>query len=393
MSEGKLLVFETHPVQYRAPMYRFLQQKMGIPVTVVYGSDFSVAGRRDPGFGIPIAWDNDLLSGYTPQFLSRVSQGAEGPVIQGMGEMLRREKPASVLLTGYSPLYYQAAFFHAWSGGYPILLRCESRDPPAWASPLKRMLKDPLRRWIYRKCDKVLYVGKSSYRHYRRLGVPEAKLVYSPYSVDTGPFQADEGSHARMRAETRRELEIPEGRIAVLFSGKFSRHKGVDLVLPAVAALEQEARGRVTVLLMGAGEMEPMLRRQAEQMPLPGGVRFLGFQNQSRLSPHYLASDLLVLPSRSETWGLVVNEALHHGLPALVSDEVGCASDLVEEEVTGELFKTGSVEGLTSAIRRGLKLAGDERVRAACRRKVESYSIEASASGIARAHREAGRRG
>ena len=70
-----LAVIETHPIQYHAPVYRVLQQRLGVPVTAIYGSDFSVAGSRDAEFGTTFAWDADLLSGYTPLFLSRVDSG------------------------------------------------------------------------------------------------------------------------------------------------------------------------------------------------------------------------------------------------------------------------------------------------------------------------------
>jgi hypothetical protein len=67
-----LAVIETHPVQYHAPVYRELQKTWGIPVTAIYGSDFSVAGYRDREFGATFAWDSDLLSGYSSIFLDRV---------------------------------------------------------------------------------------------------------------------------------------------------------------------------------------------------------------------------------------------------------------------------------------------------------------------------------
>ena len=66
-----LMIIETHPIQYHAPVWRYLNQVLGIPVTVVYGSDFSVEGYRDKEFGISIAWDADLLEGYKAIFLSK----------------------------------------------------------------------------------------------------------------------------------------------------------------------------------------------------------------------------------------------------------------------------------------------------------------------------------
>jgi glycosyltransferase involved in cell wall biosynthesis len=101
---------------------------------------------------------------------------------------------------------------------------------------------------------------------------------------------------------------------------------------------------------------------------------------------------MLVLPSlRSETWGLVVNEALHHGIPCVVSDAVGCAPDLIEEGQTGAIAKSGSPESLAAAIVRMAGQLSDPGIRSNCRRKVNGFSIAKAADGIAQAWREVAR--
>src|SRR5207249_8276448 len=107
-------------------------------------------------------------------------------------------------------------------------------------------------------------------------------------------------------------------------------------------------------------------------------------------SRFYHAADLLALPSlHSETWGLVVNEALHHGLPTVVSDAVGCAPDLIDAGETGEIFAAGSVPELTAALLRCCRLTGTRQVRLRCRAKVEGYTIAKAAEGIAAAYEAA----
>ena len=68
------------------------------------------------------------------------------------------------------------------------------------------------------------------------------------------------------------------------------------------------------------------------------GVHFLGFRNQSELPALYAAADVLCLPSVRETFGLVVSEAMHAGLPVVCSDRVGCTEDLVLPGQTGAVF-------------------------------------------------------
>src|SRR5207244_10179070 len=139
------------------------------------------------------------------------------------------------------------------------------------------------------------------------------------------------------------------------------------------------------------GELKSQLFESAQKDP-EIAVRFVGFQNQTKLSPYYHAADLLVLPSRrSETWGLVVNEALHHGVPCVVSDAVGCAPDLIEPGATGELFQAGSVQDLGAALRRAMTLTERSDVRQACREKVSGYTVDKAAEGIAEAYRSVAR--
>src|SRR5262249_3066748 len=104
------------------------------------------------------------------------------------------------------------------------------------------------------------------------------------------------------------------------------------------------------------------------------------------LSAFYHAADVLALPSvHSETWGLVVNEALHHGMPAVVSESVGCGPDLIEPGLTGEFCTTSSTKSLAAALQRCISWADSEDVRIRCRARVSGYTVEKAAEGIARA--------
>ncbi len=384
-----LAVLETHPVQYHAPVYRALENRFGIPVTAIYGSDFSVVGYRDREFGATFAWDTDLLSGYHAMFLSRSGTGgAKSPErvsARGMGQALAAAAPSAVLVTGYSPRFHQLAFYSAWRAGVPILFRGETTDHARNRSRAKAWIRDRALRWLYGRCAALLYVGQRSHQHLRRLAPPAARLVFSPYCVDASMFECDEAARKRLRAETRRDLEVTEEGIVLLYSGKLVSHKGVDLLEHAVASLPASVRERVALVFLGDGEFRPSLEVLARRLGLHR-VCFLGFRNQKELSGYYHAADLLVLPSHSETWGLVVNEALHHGVPCVVSERVGCAPDLVAPGVTGEVSETGSTPSLTAALLRALAMVNRRDVRDACRARVAAYSVDRAAQGIAEAY-------
>jgi glycosyltransferase involved in cell wall biosynthesis len=384
-----LAVIETHPVQYHAPVYRELQKTWGIPVTAIYGSDFSVAGYRDREFGATFAWDSDLLSGYSSIFLDRVVDGGAGSDTEvsahGLRDALRRAKPNAVMVLGYNPRFHRQAFFAARRAGHPILFRGETTDHARSRGVVKSWVRENALRWLYQRCDRLLYVGQRSLEHYQRHGCPANKLVFSPYCVDVTPFQWDESARVRFRAATRSTLGVRGDKKVIVFSGKLSVRKGPDLLLRAIKQLPPETRDQMVVVFLGSGELQDALHSLARQSPAVS-AHFLGFQNQTQLSPYYHAADLLALPSVvSETWGLVVNDALHHGLPCLVSTAVGCAPDLVEPGVTGEVFATGSEASLADTIVKALPLTDRAEVRAKCREKVGGYTIEKAAEGIARA--------
>lgn len=388
MSRAGLVVFETHPIQYHAPVYRELQQHFGIQTTVIYGSDFSLAGGRDPEFGVPVTWDVDLTSGYEAVFLSRVAEGGARTYKEvsgrGLRPVLRRLEPRAVLVVGYAGPFHQAALWRAWRAGVPILFRAETADGPnrGW---LREFFRDHALRQLYSRCVRLLYIGRRSYEHYKRLGCPEEKMVFSPYCVDTSPFECSEEDRTRLRGPARAELGIGDQEMALLFSGKLIPRKKPQVLLQAVQRLDLETKRRVQVMFMGEGEQRKALGAQAAAAGIP--VHFLGFQNQTCISRYYHASDLLVFPSSWEPWGLVVNEALNHGVACVVTDAVQSQPDLVQPGQTGEVCPAGSAEELAAAMERALSWSGSAEVREICRRKVAGYSVEKAAEGIALAYR------
>jgi len=380
---NKLTLLETHPVQYHAPVYRCLAQVLGVELTVIYGSDFSVAGYRDAEFRSDITWDTDLLGGYDSHFLSTVKRGGAASYdtvsSEGLAEALQAVPSGALMCLGYWHPFDRAGLRMAKRHRLPLFFRGETNDEANQRSWWKGVLRDLWLRRLYSGCRALLYVGQRSLRHYQRLGARAEQLHFSPYCVDASTFTPNDSA---LRQATRDRLGIPHDAITLLFSGKLSERKGVDLIPEAVRALPDSQRARIHLLYLGNGQLRPSLEATRQGLP----CSFVGFQNQSQLSAHYLAADALVLPSRqSETWGLVVNEAMLHGLPCLVSTRVGCQPDLVLPNDTGEVCQAGDAASLTAALGRLLPRLQDPRLSERCRQQVASYSVQAAAQGIASA--------
>ena len=131
---------------------------------------------------------------------------------------------------------------------------------------------------------------------------------------------------------------------------------------------------------MGAGHLQGELQEQAAVRNIP--AKFLGFKNQSQMPECYSASDILVLPSAVDTWGLVVNEAFACGLPAIVSDKVGCAPDMIREDLTGRVFPMGDSQCLAGAIEEFSCKIHDRSVSQALAEMTETYSPQRSAEAL-----------
>lgn len=384
---SRLAIIETHPVQYHAPVWRRAAEK--VPLHVIYGGDFSVRGYRDREFGASFQWETDLLAGYSHQVLQPAAADYESVTAAGLEAALDDMKPAAVLALGYHHPLDRAALKWAVKRKVPLLFRGETSDVPhSKRNWWRALLRDMMLRRLYRRCSVCLYLGERSLQHYQRLGVDdEERLIHSPYCVDTSAFQTGEAAREALRLPTRVKAGVSADAWVVLFSGKLSRRKGVLLLPEALRSLPQKLRDRVHLVCVGSGELQQDLE---EACARDWGMRchFTGFVNQSGLSAWYHAADVLVLPSlEMETWGLVVNDALHHGLPAVVSDAVGCAPDLIASWRTGEVCEAGNAVSLACALERcaSWSLEDPAATRRRCRELVGRYSIVQAAAGVCRA--------
>jgi glycosyltransferase involved in cell wall biosynthesis len=144
-------------------------------------------------------------------------------------------------------------------------------------------------------------------------------------------------------------LGVTDDAPILLYAAKFSRRKRPDDLVRAATLLRGSGLD-FHLVLVGSGEMEAELRG----MIAAGGLdnaHMAGFVNQSALPSVYAASDIFVLPSDNEPWGLAVNEAMCAGLPIVLSAEIGCVADLVLDGENGATFPAGDVAALAGALR------------------------------------------
>jgi glycosyltransferase involved in cell wall biosynthesis len=169
-----------------------------------------------------------------------------------------------------------------------------------------------------------------------------------------------------------------------LFVGRIVPQKGVFDLLGAYGALTPEIRENVGVVFVGDGPARSALLRQAMAIS-PGSIHLAGFAQREHLAAYYALADVLVFPTHTDPWGLVVNEAMACGLPVISSSAAGCVADLVDNGWNGRVFSAGDVSQLARAMD---ELARDAKLRSLMgkrsKERNEQYSPEAWAAGIAR---------
>ena len=358
----RLAVVNSHPIQYFAPLYEYLNRDEGLEVTALYCSDFSLRGGLDPGFGQAVQWDVDLLNGYPSVFLgpharTRVPAGFWSLVCPEVWTAIRRGKYDAVLLHGYAYGADVLAFLAAKSCGIPVFLRSETHlglRRRAW----KVRVRDGVLSVAFRFVDRFLAIGTANREYYRALGVPAEKIFDVPYTVDNDRFMQASTLSREERAGVRQRFGLPVDRPVVLFASKFIPRKHPEDVIRAVARLRDEGVD-ASLLMVGTGEMDAALKALVVDYNLDGRVVFGGFVNQSELPRVYAASDVCVLPAESEPWGLIVNEVMCAGIPVVVAAEIGCVPDLVQDGRTGLLMPAGDVPALAAALRRLLTSDAD----------------------------------
>lgn len=380
-------IFTTHPIQYQAPLWRILARQNVVATKVYFFSDHGVISRMDQGFGQAFAWDIPLLDGYHHEFISRVPIGGiRRATIPDLPRFIARERLDAVLVHGYAAAYSRELLRRRKAGAFRLVMRGEfatKRDPasPAWRAALRPFY---LKR-LYRHVDVFASIGKDSTAHLLRHGVSQERIVVAPYSVDDALIERQRAKYDRSRE--RAELGIDDATRLILFSGKLIPRKQPLLLAEAIARLP--SKDRVAVCFLGAGEEKECV--EAKLRPLLGGRLIMpGFVNQSQLGRYFAAADVFCLPSAYDTWGLVVNEAMHWGLPCIVSDRAGSHHDLVVDGKTGFVHSWNDPASLSARLEQLLRdpalLAGMGR---AARKHAEAYRCEVTAAKLLEAFERA----
>lgn len=344
----RLAIVTTHPIQYYAPVFKLLHERGRIAIKVYYTWGEAAANKYDPGFKKSFNWDLPLHEGYPYEWAVNTaanpgSHHFKGVITPGLNKQIMEWGPDAVLVFGWAYKGHLSAMCY-FKGKVPVFFRGDSTLLDA-TSGIKSTVKKLWLRSVYKKVDCAFYVGSNNKAYFKAFGLGDDKLLFAPHAIDNERFGAD---HQQEATALRAGLGLSPDDILILFAGKFERKKNPLILLEAFKKIKTPG---LHLLFVGNGELEHQLKHGAGT---DGHIHFMDFKNQTQMPAIYQAANLFCLPSAGpgETWGLAVNEAMAAGKAVLVSDKVGCAVDLVKDNINGEVFNSQSVEALTEALQR-----------------------------------------
>jgi len=393
MAPFRVAYLVSHPIQYQVPLLRRLSSELDL---TVYFMDDRAARQQwqhaEPEFGVTaVQWDLPLVDGYKSDVLRNWWPTSADHFLRLLNPSvigrLRAGRYDALIVHGYAHATEWLAFLGAFATRTPLFLRGESTllgGRPWWV----RTGKGAVLGSLLRRLRGALAIGTLNREFYRAFGVPDERIFSVPYAVDNEHFMAEADRLRPARAALRERIGVPPDVPVVLYAGKLiPRKRPLDLVHAAARIAGERP---VSVVLVGDGPERGRLEAEIGRGGLPH-ARITGFVNQGEISQYYAASDVLVLPSSHEPWGLVLNEAMCFGVPVIASDAVGAAPDLVRPGENGHVYPVGDVDALAQALR---AVVGDparrEAMGARSREIVAAYSYDADVRGILDALRSTG---
>ena len=245
-----------------------------------------------------------------------------------------------ILILGWNNIHYLRAIYFAVKNKIKILLRVET-NLKFTKNPIKKILKKIVLKFFFKKVSYFLSIGKLNKEFYISHGVKKNKILSAPYFVDNDFFYT-----SLNKKNTKKKLKFENKKI-ILFVGKLIKRKNPFEFL-RIAELNRD-KINLHFVIIGDGILKKKCVEYIKNLNLTN-VSLLGFVNQNKIREYYKVSDLMIVTSFYETWGLNINEAFASNVPVICSHDCGASSDLVVNKKTGFVYKTGNINDLNKKI-------------------------------------------
>jgi len=318
--------------RYKAIVFSEFNRLMEDSIFELYVIQFAMTEMQRKGLGTI-----DLTDHRYPYKMIFSSSLDEVPWYRKLSKIFVELKTHSfdiIIIPGYAYIMCWCALLYSMMTNKIIVVSFDSTEldnPKYW-------WKESLKKWFISKCSAAMCYGTNSRLYLLKLGMPDATIFTRCQATDNQTIDEIHGEVHLNRESNQLEAKVcPHNFIYV---GRLSKEKNIEILLSAYSKVKlgNEQAADWGLIIVGDGPEKEHLQQMVDKL----GVRdvcFTGGRKWSEIPRYYALSDVFVLPSLSEPWGLVVNEAMVCGLPVLVSSCCGSAPDLVSERINGFTFE------------------------------------------------------
>jgi glycosyltransferase involved in cell wall biosynthesis len=260
---------------------------------------------------------------------------------------LMKHSPDIIISSGYYQPSSLIALCYAKFFQKRFILWCESNE---YDQRYRNPLKEAYKCWFIKNCMGYIVPGKASLEYLLLLGADAEKIGVAPNAVDNDYFSSACDKY-RENKKIFKEMKGYPDKI-ILYVGRLVDRKGIPDLLKAFKRISYR-QPDLGLLIIGSGEEEERYREFCKINNLKD-VFFTGFVHQEELPAYYAIADVFVLPTHSEPWGLVLNEAMACKLPVICSNAAGAAHDLIINGENGYTYEKGNIDELVMALEKVL---------------------------------------
>lgn len=336
----------SHPIQYQSPLLKYLSKRINIKV--IYRSDISLKKHFQPEFNKNVLIDKNLLNGYSYEFLKSIGTNRVTkifPINIEFKNKIFTKDTKYIWVHGIKNWYNLLIIILGKFYNKKIFVRDEINLLKK-RSKFNLIINRIFFKFIDYFIDAYLCIGKRNKEFYLYNKIKKEKLFLIPYVVDNQNFQL-------------KQKKKNINKIQIFFIGKLIHRKGCDILLKAIKKCNElhNFKKKVELKIIGDGKLYPEYIKFKTKNNLTN-VFFLGFKNQSQIKNYLQKSNILILPSREENWGLVINEAMNSENAIIASEKVGCSADIIKKNLNGFIFKNENYIDLSNKI---LKLTNNKK--------------------------------